>query len=231
MRRILAVALVLTGGIAVAAEARERRRRATAVYGPLLVMRTEPIPAATVPQRRRRSRLRSAAGLTWLFASRAAAGFALTLLALLALSYATGFRSMTVMSGSMEPAVHTGDVVVNRPVVPLDARVGDVITFRDPAGGGFVTHRVRRVNARGGTVTFVTKGDANTGSERWTTPADGEIGRVEYRLPRLGYALFWTRGTHARLMLVTVPALLLGLLLVAEIWRPRRREAPRAAVA
>ena len=153
------------------------------------------------------------------------------LLALLAFSYATGFRSMTVMSGSMQPAVRTGDVVVNRPVAPVEARVGDVITFRDPAGGGFITHRVRRVSVRGGTVTFVTKGDANTGSERWMIPADGEIGRVDYRLPRLGYALFWTRGTHARLTLVTIPALLLGLLLVAEIWRPRRKEGPRAAVA
>lgn len=183
---------------------------------------TEPVPRTGL---RRRGRLRSGAALLWLFSSRAIAGLALGMLTVLAISYAAGFRSMTVMSGSMEPAVHTGDVVVNRPISPLEARPGDVVTFRDPDGGDrFITHRVRRIHARDGRVGFVTKGDANTATERWSVPAGGEIGRVEHRLPRLGYALVWARAPRARLILIAVPALLLGAFLIAEIWRPRRTE-------
>ena len=36
------------------------------------------------------------------------------------------------MSGSMQPAIHTGDVVVDESIAPAEARVGDVVTFKDP---------------------------------------------------------------------------------------------------
>lgn len=152
----------------------------------------------------------------------AAAGAAVTLLLVLGVSWLAGYRSLTVMSGSMEPAVATGDVVVNKRIAPLEARPGDIVTFRDPgATGVFITHRVRSVRARSGQVTFVTKGDANTSTERWTVAESGEIGRVDYRIPHLGFALFWTGGRWAKLALITLPALALGMLLLAGIWRRR----------
>jgi signal peptidase len=132
----------------------------------------------------------------------------------------------------MEPAIATGDVVVNRPIAPLDARVGDVITFRDPGDASrFITHRVRHIRARDGRVAFVTKGDANNSTERWAVPVDGEIGRVDYRVPRLGYALFWTRGRYAKLGLITIPALLLGAMTLGRIWGLRRRDLSRGLTA
>ena len=183
-----------------------------------------PSPAPAAPRRLRRApapRRRAARAHAW-----TAAGAALTLLGALAVSFAFGYRSMTVMSGSMAPAIETGDVVVNRPIAPGDARVGDVVTFREPGSGErFITHRVRRITRRGGRVTFITKGDANTGTERWTIAGSGEIGRVEFRLPHLGYALFWTRGRYAIIALVTIPVLLLGVMTVVRIWRPREKVA------
>lgn len=210
MRRLGHVLLVL-GMVAAAALLLPRHPRPREVATPAV----PPTPAA-LPRPRTRRPLR----LAGLMLGWTAAGLVLTLLAALLASFALGYRSMTVMSGSMEPAIHTGDVVVNRPIAPLEARVGDVITFREPGSGSrFITHRVRRVTARGGRVTFITKGDANTGTERWTIPAGGELGRVQFRLPRLGYALFWTHGRYAILALITIPALLLGATTVARIWR------------
>lgn len=180
----------------------------------------EPAPPAA-----RGPGLRALVRRSALFAGWTAAGLALALLLALGGSFLAGYRSMTVMSGSMEPAIATGDVVVNRPMAPLEARVGDVITFRDPGDASrFITHRVRHIRARDGKVTFVTKGDANTATERWTVPVDGEIGRVDYRLPRLGFALFWTSGRYAKLALITLPALLLGAITLGRIWGLRRRD-------
>jgi signal peptidase len=191
---------------------------------PLLPPVAESPAPPCAPRRRPRAfaPLRLAAlALGW-----AGAGAALTLLGALAVSFAFGYRSMTVMSGSMAPAIETGDVVVNRPIAPGDARVGDVVTFREPGSGErFITHRVRRITRRGGRVTFITKGDANTGTERWTIAGSGEIGRVDFRLPGLGYALFWTSGRYAIIALVTVPVLLLGVMTVVRIWRPREKVA------
>jgi signal peptidase I len=132
-----------------------------------------------------------------------------------------GYRSFTVRSGSMTPAIETGDLVVTRPISPLTARVGDIVTFVDPEGTGkLFSHRVQSVRALGDEVAFVTRGDANTSTERWRVPADGSIGRVAYRIPKVGYALTWVDSGPARLALIAIPALLLLWAALARIWRP-----------
>jgi signal peptidase I len=134
-----------------------------------------------------------------------------------------GWRSFTVMSGSMQPAIGTGDLIVDERIPPLHARVGDVVTFKDPASPSrLITHRLRSIHVVGGTARMTTKGDANNTVEHWSVPASGRVGRVLYRLPELGYALALTRGRDARLLLIVLPALLLGGLELRRIWRPAR---------
>ena len=134
-----------------------------------------------------------------------------------------GGRSLTVMSGSMEPALRVGDVVINSRVSPADVRVGDIVTFTDPEGTGkLITHRVRRVRIADGTAHVVTKGDNTNTVERWDVPASGSFGRVEYRIPLLGFLVFWLHGPLARIGLIVVPALLLAGFEFWRIWRPQR---------
>jgi signal peptidase len=144
------------------------------------------------------------------------------------LPFFLGMKSLTVLSGSMEPTIHVGDIVVVRQIAPTDARIGDVVTFRDPSDPRkLVTHRVRKISVADGDVAFETKGDANSATEHWRIAKAGTIGLVMYRVPRLGYVLFYVHGTLGRLLLVVLPALLLG---GHEIWRiwapahPRPRE-------
>jgi signal peptidase len=138
-----------------------------------------------------------------------------------------GIKSLTVLSGSMEPTIHVGDIVVVRQISPLDARIGDVVTFRDPAERDkLITHRVRKMSVAAGAVSFETKGDANTGVERWKMSSDGTIGLVMYRVPKLGYVLFYVHGTLGRLLLVVVPALVLGGYEIRRIWSPAPEEDP-----
>jgi signal peptidase I len=149
-----------------------------------------------------------------------------TLLAAVAPQLA-GYRSFTVRSGSMTPAIETGDVVVTKPVSPLAAQVGDVVTFVDPEGTGkLFSHRVQSVRAVGEEVAFVTRGDANTSTEHWRVSADGSIGRVAYRIPKIGYALSWIDSGPARLALVAIPALLLLWAALVRIWRPAPKVRP-----
>jgi signal peptidase I len=145
-----------------------------------------------------------------------AAGIALALLVPLAFNA----RPLTVMSGSMEPTIRTGDVVVAREIAPLDARRGDVVSFRDPERGGLlVTHRVRSISRDGDKVTFVTKGDANNASERWRVATDEKISRTMYRIPAIGRVLAFSHTRQGILMLVLLPLLALGALEISSIWR------------
>jgi signal peptidase len=158
----------------------------------------------------------------------AAIGAVAVLIGALAVPLAFGARPLSVLSGSMEPAIHTGDVVVSRPIPPLAARVGDVVTFHDPQDPDrLITHRVRRIHTRGPRVEFVTKGDANNAVERWSVARNGHIGRALYRLPKLGYGLVLAHSRTGLLLAVGVPLLLLAVLEVASIWMGEGKEAPR----
>ncbi len=147
-------------------------------------------------------------------------GFAAVLGAVLIVPSFFGYGSLTVLSGSMEPTLHVGDVVVEHRVPPLSVRIGDVVTFRDPEDPiRLYTHRVVSMSASEGSVAFVTRGDANTGVERWSIPRGGTVGRVEYRLPLLGYVTNRAGSRLGKLALLVLPAMLLGIAEVRRIWR------------
>jgi len=138
-----------------------------------------------------------------------------------------GYHPLTVVSGSMTPAIRTGDLIVDETISPLRARPGDVVTFPDPLKQSRVlTHRVVRRKLQGTKVTFVTRGDANTGVERWHVDATGTIGIVRLRLPKVGYMLAWTRSPLGLLSLTIFPAFFLCGSLLLRIWRPSPEGAP-----
>jgi len=181
-------------------------------------------PEADPEQETPRSGAYRAGRRALMFACWSALGFAVVIVMAVTLPSAFGLRDLTVLSGSMEPTISTGDVVVERQISPLDARLGDIVSFKDPEDASIlITHRVQSMVVHDGVVSFVTKGDANTGVERWKVSADGTIGKVEYHVWRLGYLLSWIRGPLGRVVLVVVPALVLGAYELVRIWRPRPR--------
>lgn len=148
------------------------------------------------------------------------------LLALMTVPRVAGYTPFTILTGSMEPEYGVGDVVIDEQIAPLDARRGDVVTFHDPhRGGALVTHRVVRLHTDGRKVSFVTQGDANNVSERWAVAANGTIGRVRMRVPKVGWVLQWARGREGKLALIVFPAVGLVLLELTGLVRLRPREA------
>jgi signal peptidase len=131
-----------------------------------------------------------------------------------------GVTPFTILSGSMQPMLDVGDVVLDERITPLEARRGDVVTFPDQSrGGALVTHRVERLWREGAEVHFVTRGDANTAVERWTVPASGSVGRVRMHIPQVGHALQLAGSREGRLGLIAIPASLLVLLELAGLLR------------
>jgi signal peptidase I len=85
---------------------------------------------------------------------------------------------LAVRGTSMEPVMHTGDMVLLYDTAPYD--VGDVIAYRVPEGGN-VIHRVTDVEPDGG---YVTIGDNRTTLDPWR-PTDGDVlGRQVALLPQ-----------------------------------------------
>lgn len=146
----------------------------------------------------------------------------LAVLALLALLAARplGVQALVDRSDSMRPAIATGDLVLSRLGPPARVTPGDIVTFTDPEGSGrLITHRVvsRKARADGGWA-FVTRGDANTGSESWTVQATGTVGRYLGRVPRAGYAVAWASSPLGRALLLGLGGLALGGLVLHRLW-------------
>jgi signal peptidase I len=130
-----------------------------------------------------------------------------------------GHQSFVVLSGSMEPVISTGDIVVVEQIKPAEARIGDVVSFRSPdVPGKIITHRVVDVRAVGEELRFVTKGDANNAAERWTIARSGTIGRAGYQVPKLGYVTNRIGSAYGRIAFIVIPALLLAAFELRRIW-------------
>jgi signal peptidase I len=124
-----------------------------------------------------------------------------------------GPTAFVVVHGtSMEPQLHTGDLVMTH--AADEYRVGDVVAFR--ADGGHVIHRLVRGSAETG---WRTKGDNRRTEDSWTVTPSDVLGRAVLTVPG-GFAVLKTYGPWA--------AALLAFALVAV---PTRRRAPRPSEA
>ena len=119
-----------------------------------------------------------------------------------------------VLSGSMEPKIHTGSICFINKKVPYDKiKTGDIIAFK--AGKNtMVTHRVISVTNAG----FETKGDANKVSDGISTNKTNYRGKTILSIPYAGYISMYLQSTRGKIILVSVIVALFiaGLILPQE---------------
>src|SRR6056297_453829 len=124
-----------------------------------------------------------------------------------------------VQSGSMEPAIKTGSVVIVKPAV--DYEIGDVITFRK--GDETVTHRIHDLEIVEGETYFVTKGDANNAPDSEGIHPQAVIGKVLLDIPYLGYVVDFAKKPVGFLAVLVLPALVIIGDEIRKIWREVKR--------
>jgi signal peptidase I len=106
----------------------------------------------------------------------------------------TGHGSLApVLSGSMRPGIHEGDVVLTHKVPVTSLHKGDIIVFHPPTQGGTLTkvHRIDFIKQLGnGKIEFRTKGDANNAADPWgTITTSGTAYRVIAVIPKVGWLI------------------------------------------
>jgi signal peptidase I len=142
-------------------------------------------------------------------------------LALVVATRALHLTPVAVYSGSMEPRIPTGGLVLERIVPSSAVRVGDVISFADPFDHSrVVTHRVVQVIQTREGAGYRTKGDANPSRDPWTLKLPPRLGRAETTVPVAGYALVYLQTREVRTALIALAALTILLSLLRRIWFP-----------
>ena len=177
-----------------------------------------PGAAAALP---RAARTAGRAAAPWLV--RGVMGLAVLAFLLLAVGpHVLGYRTMTMLTGSMGPEIGAGDVTVVTPIAVSDVTEGMVITYHKPIEDrSLVTHRVVSVETgTDGSVQIRTKGDANPAIDPWAATLQGDTAyEVRAVIPELGHLIQALRTPVVnQVLLYGAPALLAGWLLLT-IWR------------
>lgn len=135
-----------------------------------------------------------------------------------------GWRVDTLSSGSMEPQLKVGSLVVTQPVAPETVVVGDIITLRTATvAESPITHRVIGIQSNP-SLHFTTKGDANSSRDPFDVPARNLVGKVCFHVPYLGYVVEFIKTPWGFVLALVIPSLTIVALYVAAILRFFTRE-------
>jgi signal peptidase I len=131
-----------------------------------------------------------------------------------------GFIVMNIQSGSMEPAIKTGDLIITKTVKkPYELKVGDVVSYVGYENKDLIiiTHRITSVVDEGGAVSYVTKGDNNpTVDEVEVTPSSIVSKYDGIRIPVLGTIFSFLSGRVGFFICIVLP---LFILFVYQIYK------------
>lgn len=101
------------------------------------------------------------------------------------------YHAIAVASGSMNPNVKKGDVVV---IEKIEGNYdllqeGQVIAYR--YDGVIIVHRLIKITKYKDHYYFYTKGDANSREDNWTVEEDMIIGIINYKVSYIGWPTVW----------------------------------------
>lgn len=137
-----------------------------------------------------------------------------------------GQQIYEVLSGSMEPKIHVGSVILDNPHVNTSQlKVGDVITFKAPgleygANETIITHRIHKIVDKNGQIFFQTKGDANPTPDPQLVPTSNVIAEYDnFTIPYLGYYLSFMKTKLGIGLLLILPGILLILSTMIGLFR------------
>lgn len=129
--------------------------------------------------------------------------------------YVGFYGGYVVLSNSMAPEFHSGDVVFVHSTSPSAVQVNDTITYHTPNVAGTNTHKVVDIVNQSNQTLFQTKGIANEEPDPYLVPPRAYIGKVVFHVPLLGVLITFLQTELGLVMFVIVP---LSLLIVSEVW-------------
>ena len=117
-----------------------------------------------------------------------------------------------VQSGSMEPSIKTGSLVLIKPASSY--KIGDAVTFsgnlKDSRGNRMtITHCIVDMAVNAGAPLYITKGDANEEQDSGQLSQNEIIGKVLLDVPYVGYGVAATKTKYGFLAIILIPAIII----------------------
>ena len=123
------------------------------------------------------------------------------------------FALYTIISPSMVPSINVYDVVFVKKTDVNKLKKGDIITFYSTNtffGNTPITHRIVEViNMPDKTVNFKVKGDANDVPDDEKVLPDNIIGKVMFKIPKLGKIQYFLASKKGWIFAILIPSLII----------------------
>jgi signal peptidase len=133
-----------------------------------------------------------------------------------------GYSFFRVVTGSMEPQISVGELILSKETHMEDIQTGDVVCFRSKSPnmiGKIITHRVIEiVNADDGSIQFITKGDANLSMDGYYVSQQNIVGKVVWQSGggKLSGIINFLSNKFGFLACIAFPALLISTLILKD---------------
>lgn len=120
-----------------------------------------------------------------------------------------GHQMKVVVSGSMEPTLETGSIIINKLIEDTTTfQPKDIITFQ--SGNKLVTHRIINTLEVNGETLYETKGDNNKSADNGYVKSEHIVGKyASITVPKLGYVVNYFNSKLGAALLLAIPGLLL----------------------
>lgn len=128
-------------------------------------------------------------------------------------------KIFNVISGSMEPTIPTGSLVMSYELQPSEIIVGDVIMF-NPRETSMVMHRVVEITETDLGREFITRGDANNTNDPVPIYPQEIAGKVFFFIPNVGYVIAWIRENLIAFIAFSL-AIMFGFQAIVNYWQSR----------
>lgn len=135
---------------------------------------------------------------------------------------AGAIRPLAVISGSMEPQIMTGDLLIATKTPVAELEVGDVVSLPSELTSNLVTHRIVAMEAVGDGAVVTMKGDANEAEDALAYRVTGAVWQPAVQVPGAGAVI-----AQATMPVVSV-LILIGA--VAVLWLTVPISAPERRV-
>lgn len=123
-----------------------------------------------------------------------------------------GIKPFIVLSGSMDPTIAGGDLVVTRVTDVADLEVGDIISYKE--GTAVITHRIVELTEVDGEPAFITQGDANNTPDVNPVVVSQVEGMYVFRIAGMGRCALFLQTPIGMLVFVGIPLCFFSLLSV-----------------
>lgn len=107
-----------------------------------------------------------------------------------------------VLTGSMQPHIKPGDLLITKAAPASTVKVGDIVVLRTSDNYALYSHRIVKIDKRGSLLDFTTKGDANPTEDPGVAEVSSyqELPVVRGHLPFMGRAILFLGSSAGRLM-------------------------------